>query len=914
MTPAKLLEILRREIDGQKIFRNTERLWKMERGQTSRDHQRAARLTCQLLNQSAHLSPSLLNFPADGKTTYFDRRMPLNWYAKLGRLTVLKSPLSLDDQVVADYERHPFHLVKGSVTTPKGGRVLRLITERQLNAGEDPRDTLVITDATTLPRFPILRRVLDMGALGLVTSYLPAGNATPDALHWINALTEGNHWHVQADDRPFLAYSVSPRAGEQLRLAASRGEVVARAECDGRREAGQFPVVTAILPGRRREELWLFSHLFEPLASDNSNGVAASIAMADTIGRLSQSGVLPPLEYSLRLVFSYEMYGLAAYASSVGPSGRRRVLGILNTDGSYLPPEGSVQITLSAPAAPFFASHLLEGVAEGARALGFCRVDSTVETGSYLDDLFLNDRTIGLPTLWAYSNCGLWHNSNQTMARLTPEGLGRLAAFKAAIAASICCPEKEDHTEILQAALDRARGRLDEEAGLAVGQSHAGIGRLSHRLQRELDRVEDFKRWGVASRSVDDILSKLKRHASSLRRSTPPGPNAKPTPWLEYAASIVPARRTAGLPFDLVRVPKGQRIPLSQGMPFGLSHRVLANMDGQKNLRDLALEAGWELNAEPTDANIRTLVSRIAYLTKHGYLKTSFRKALTRQDFVRTLKRVGVRPGGVLLVHSSLSAFGYTQGGAQTVIDALREAIGPKGTLLLPCFTRPYVYFDGRLIKSDDYRPHDPLDLSLIVTGELPRTLLKQRGALRSEHATHSFAAWGPAAKGLIANHRENEPPCGETSPLASLLTHQGQILHLGCGLGLSTFLHFLEDAMRVSYLSKAVCRVRDGKGLRTVVIDRHLPGHRDFYSPAATECRFFRAVRQAGLKINEAPMGLASMQCLEAGSLFELGTAALRREPGILLCLQPECPFCAAHHRRGVVCQTKPSMPGRRH
>jgi len=81
---------------------------------------------------------------------------------------------------------------------------------------------------------------------------------------------------------------------------------------------------------------------------------------------------------------------------------------------------------------------------------------------------------------------------------------------------------------------------------------------------------------------------------------------------------------------------------------------------------------------------------------KHG-LSRAFRRWLTRtrdrllwsidqQQIIEALRAIGIERGAVIVVHSALSQLGYVQGGAEGLIDALLEAVGPEGTVLMPSF------------------------------------------------------------------------------------------------------------------------------------------------------------------------------------------------------------------------------------
>jgi len=63
------------------------------------------------------------------------------------------------------------------------------------------------------------------------------------------------------------------------------------------------------------------------------------------------------------------------------------------------------------------------------------------------------------------------------------------------------------------------------------------------------------------------------------------------------------------------------------------------------------------------------------------------RQVETIRKIAADLIQVGVRSGGILMVHSSLKSMGHVPGGPEIVIRALLEALGPEGTLLMPALT-----------------------------------------------------------------------------------------------------------------------------------------------------------------------------------------------------------------------------------
>jgi len=177
------------------------------------------------------------------------------------------------------------------------------------------------------------------------------------------------------------------------------------------------------------------------------------------------------------------------------------------------------------------------------------------------------------------------------------------------------------------------------------------------------------------------------------------------------------------------------------------------------------------------------MIRRLKKLVKH-LLRMCRQPWLKRQCLVAELQKLGLRRGGVLLVHSSLSSLGFVPGGPAAVIAALRDALGPDGTLMMPTHTWEWM---NRGLRVFDVHTTPG------CVGTIAEHFRKIDGTLRSLHPTHSVAAQGPQATEMLIGHEEAETPCGTGTPYARLLEADGQILLLGAMLDSNTAFHCME-------------------------------------------------------------------------------------------------------------------------
>ena len=244
-------------------------------------------------------------------------------------------------------------------------------------------------------------------------------------------------------------------------------------------------------------------------------------------------------------------------------------------------------------------------------------------------------------------------------------------------------------------------------------------------------------------------------------------------------------------------------------------------------------------------------------------MNTSGRREISRAMLVAQLRELGVRHGGVLLVHASFRAVRPVEEGPTGLVHALRDVLGSDGTLVMPAWT------------GDDDQPFDPETTAASADlGVVADVFWRMAGVVRSTHP-FAFAAAGPRAAEITSGSLPS-PPHSAESPVGRVHDLDGQVLLLGVQHDANTTLHLAEVLAGVRYrVSKHITVARDGRPVR---IDYEENDHC---------CARFALVdgwlRDRGLQ-TEGTVGHAGARLMRARDVVRVALDHLGRDPLIFL------------------------------
>jgi aminoglycoside N3'-acetyltransferase len=237
--------------------------------------------------------------------------------------------------------------------------------------------------------------------------------------------------------------------------------------------------------------------------------------------------------------------------------------------------------------------------------------------------------------------------------------------------------------------------------------------------------------------------------------------------------------------------------------------------------------------------------------------------SMRQAELADQLHALGVRRGGVLLVHMSYRSVRPVEDGPAGVIEAVRTAVGREGTIVMPSW------------GDDDDRPFEPhrtpASASLGATADMFWQLSETR---RGAHP-FAFAALGPQAEAITADPLPL-PPHRLESPVGRVYELDGQVLLLGVGHDANTTIHLAEVLANVPYRVPKHCTiVRDGHPVRVG------------YSENDHCCQRFALADQwlrARNLQQEGRVGRAEARIIRSQDVVTVVREQLRRDPLVFL------------------------------
>lgn len=248
---------------------------------------------------------------------------------------------------------------------------------------------------------------------------------------------------------------------------------------------------------------------------------------------------------------------------------------------------------------------------------------------------------------------------------------------------------------------------------------------------------------------------------------------------------------------------------------------------------------------------------------------------LTQTAIVEGLHRLGLQERDAVVVHVSLPALGLIAGGAGAVAAALLEAVGPRGTVMVPTPTFSAAITDRWYAQpfEPEETPADP------EVGPIPEVLRRMPQALRSHHPLMSVAAVGPLASELTREHPMNEP----MRPFQRLAELGGWVLLLGVDHTANMTIHVAESLAEVPYLSGPV-----GAVMRTPM------GMRRRRMESSFGCSDGFAHLAPLLPAREGRIGPAPACLCRGRDVIVTALTLLDRDPLGLTCERPTCAQCS--------------------
>ena len=258
---------------------------------------------------------------------------------------------------------------------------------------------------------------------------------------------------------------------------------------------------------------------------------------------------------------------------------------------------------------------------------------------------------------------------------------------------------------------------------------------------------------------------------------------------------------------------------------------------------------------------------------------------ITKTSLESDLRKLGIKEGDMIFVRISYKSIGKVEGGPKTVIDAILNVIGEKGTLLATAFpkrirsykrffNRHYVYYKGM-------KP---------ITGAIPSVMCSYPNAFFSGNPISTYVAIGKDAEYLTESHTVES----ESYDIVRLMIerYQPKCLRIG-GNVLDGTAHLpFSDGLKQHHayqrrLPEGIYYSDNGKRTwkeRTVSAFCY-DGFRNFFMK--------NIINNPKAVLSEGKVGNGQAMVTSMRETYEIEKKFITPDPTILICDSPKCLIC---------------------
>jgi aminopeptidase-like protein/aminoglycoside N3'-acetyltransferase len=249
-------------------------------------------------------------------------------------------------------------------------------------------------------------------------------------------------------------------------------------------------------------------------------------------------------------------------------------------------------------------------------------------------------------------------------------------------------------------------------------------------------------------------------------------------------------------------------------------------------------------------------------------------------NIVDGLKRVGIRRGDIVFFQVSHLTLGLVECGSsgqevcEFLYSAMREVIGPEGTMLLPAFSFSFY-------RNEDFDVQSTAGIQGAWSSSLEfiEYFRLLPGVVRSADPILSVAGLGARAEELLT--RLPNSSFGTDCLYERLMKSEGKICGIGIGLADSPFVHYVEEIVGVPFRYKKLFTgriVQNGKQSKYGWISS-VPIQAANGLPDGT--RLEKMARSEG-RCRVAEVGLGEVVSIDSRTFYQLITREIARDPWI--------------------------------